>query len=577
MNNFEFELGNDINLGKVSANDFKESKSIGLLKEILESNNKIKVRSTEADKIPDLDGSINLLDNVGHERIKVEIQSKTLPIEYNSTTPYFYDCDTKVFNVVKFDKTFNIVVLFLSDILNKKIFYKIVTKEYIEELNYGNQETKRIKFDENDLYDEDKFMKKIKIEAESKSIIINKGKEALVTSYENGPNIYYRVMQEEIDKVNNRFDNELKIIKKVLFPQVWKFGIAYNKTVDGFVLGIYKIYKGQNDTLVKNFNIRSNYMNMKFYKMSSENISTVLNKWVDECINQFYNVYFLEPKYCSNEVLFEIVFDFLDNLAYLADEIKNKNNRNYFKNEEKVDTIRSYINGLSNFYKAIWNEKEKHKVTCLLEPAYKVTKKFIIFNPFITFKEEHEMLLKYLLKEDHAPFEENIFLDKNVNMSLVMLAVEELEKRKIKTVHRLYSRDKNNYIKTIFNMLDKSYIFTKEKLKLNNNQVIKGEFCIYYCINTNIDFIVKYKPQNKIEVKCEMLSEREFLQIKDNFEQIGIMKSFGRIRIPLYEITKLLINKGCMEAQGKKFKFKSENFYIFDMNEFPILTFKYKE
>lgn len=58
-------------------------------------------------------------------------------------------------------------------------------------------------------------------------------------------------MQEEIDKVNNRFDNELKIIKRFLFPQVWKFGIAYNKTVDGFVLGIYKIYKGQNDTLVK--------------------------------------------------------------------------------------------------------------------------------------------------------------------------------------------------------------------------------------------------------------------------------------------------------------------------------------
>ena len=40
MNNFEFELGNDINLGKVSANDFKES---------------IKVKMVDADKFDNIE------------------------------------------------------------------------------------------------------------------------------------------------------------------------------------------------------------------------------------------------------------------------------------------------------------------------------------------------------------------------------------------------------------------------------------------------------------------------------------------------------------------------------------------
>lgn len=95
MDDYVFNLV-DVNLGKITDNDFKESKSITFLKEVLEKNQKIKVRAEEADKIPDLDGSIRILDDLGHERIIVDIQSKTLPSEYNETSPYYYDCETKV-------------------------------------------------------------------------------------------------------------------------------------------------------------------------------------------------------------------------------------------------------------------------------------------------------------------------------------------------------------------------------------------------------------------------------------------------------------------------------------------------
>ena len=55
-------LGN-VNMGKVSDNDFKESNSITIIREILEKNKRIKVRAQEADKIPNLDGKMMILDN----------------------------------------------------------------------------------------------------------------------------------------------------------------------------------------------------------------------------------------------------------------------------------------------------------------------------------------------------------------------------------------------------------------------------------------------------------------------------------------------------------------------------------
>ena len=50
-------LGN-VNMGKVSDNDFKESNSITIIREMLEKNKRIKVRAQEADKIPNLDGKL---------------------------------------------------------------------------------------------------------------------------------------------------------------------------------------------------------------------------------------------------------------------------------------------------------------------------------------------------------------------------------------------------------------------------------------------------------------------------------------------------------------------------------------
>ena len=572
MNKFVFDLDEKVNMGKISDNGFKESKSISLIRELLEKNNRIKVRTIEEDKIPDLDGRISILDQNKHDRIIVEIQSKTLPEEYNESKQYYYDCDTKVLNVVKYNKTFNPVVLFLSDIKNKKLYYKLITEKYIERLNFDNQETKRIKFDDNDIYEENKFIKEIVNYAKLKTLIIESGKSALVTSYINGPNEYYDLMQEEIDKVNYRFDNDLKVIKNVLFPNVWKFGIAYNKTENGFVLGIYKVYKGSNDTLVKNFDIEGNYMLATISNIISGNISDVLNDWINKCINEFYNVYKLHPKFCCNDVLFEIIFEFLDNITYLSNKIKCENNWNYYKDEEKLDVIHSYVNGLTKFYKTIWNDRKKYPDAKILEPSYKILNKFIIFNPLVAFPNSKQLLEKCIFEKDITPFKDNIFSSDNIDMNLIMAAITELEKRGVKVIHRIHSKYDDKLIENTFLKLKESYEYTKNKLGLKDNQTIKGQFIIYYFKEKQNAYFLKYNKKETLEIILKNKKEDKYESIKSESSQFGTFKDFSKIKCPLYNLTRLLINKGCMEAQGMKFKFISETFNVLNMNEFPILT-----
>ena len=575
MNEFMFELDKNVNMGKITDNDFKESKSISLIRDILEKNNRIKVRTNEADKIPDLDGRISILDPNKHDRIIVEVQSKTLPEEYFENNPYHYDCDTKVLNVVKYNKSFNPVVLFLSDKNEKKLFYKIITKEYLKELNFDNQETKRIKFDNNDLYEENKFIKDIINYAKKLTLIINSGEDALVTSYINGPNKYYSLMQNEIDKLNYHFDHELKIIKDTLFPNVWKFGIAYNKTENGFVLGIYKVYKGNNDTLIKNFNVFDNYMLSTFSNVNNS-ISNVLNEWINKCINEFYNVYILHPRFCCDDVLAEIVFSFLDNMTYLSKKIKNKNNWGYYKDIEAVDVIHSYVNGLTKFYKTIWSEKEKYPDAKILEPAYNVSKRFIIFNPFVLFPNSKELLEECIFERNITPFKENIFLNNNINMDLVMLSIIELEKRKISKISRCYSKYNKNYIENIFTKLKQSYNYTKEMLDLGDKQIVRGQFTVYHFKEKQNEYCIKYCNNDSLEIIYKNEDIGKYREIRSDSVQFGNFNEFSRIECPLYNLTRLLINKGYMEAQGLDFNFISEALNVFNMKDFPILTIDIK-
>lgn len=99
----------------------------------------------------------------------------------------------------------------------------------------------------------------------------------------------------QVDRLNNIFDNELKHIKDMFFRGVWKFGISYNNFKKQTAMGIYFITYGKNDTLIKRFDPRLNYIHMSinfqkkhfirriYQRMDRRSKKTILLKSTNPC------------------------------------------------------------------------------------------------------------------------------------------------------------------------------------------------------------------------------------------------------------------------------------------------------
>lgn len=600
----------NINLGKVSDNDLKESKSITVIRDILEQNNKIKVRTQEADKIPNLDGRLMILDEESKERITVEVQSKSLPSEYDETSPYKYDCDTKVFNVVLHRVTFNPVVLMLVDIANKKIYWKYISSKYANSLNIGSQETKRITFSDEDLYFEDKFIDVLSKASKDLDKVIKKGENALLTNIDTS-NPYYYEMQQEIDRLNNQFDNGLKMVKDFLFPDVWKFGVAYSKDESGSWISVYTVKKGQNGTLIKNFDVdllHNEFTGWRFVgsKFGDTSVRAGLNDFLSDVLNTFFNIYPLNPKYLADIVLNEIAFHFLDRLSYDIKEISRENNRGvYFQDNESVDTVINYLNGLKRFYYELSKDKNTGKQYPMLKtltPYFNASGgKFLVFNPFIKpIEEEYELLLDCI--KDQTPLTKTIFLSSSdVDFDILELTLLELKKRKIDNVHRVWkAQDWDNFIKEIkttptiargytredfyknlgvfFDRLQECIDFSYKSLLNNDNAYnLKKEFLLIYDKEKPYSYTLFQKEADTFILNvCSTDYEskvKEYSDLKNYTSQTtGSIDRIFALRLPMYTYIRLIMNIAVSNKLGVKFKYDSEANRTYDINTLPIIS-----
>lgn len=606
------EIDSNINLGKDTENDFKESNSITVLKNIVEKNHKIKARTSETDKIPNLDGKLMLLDSNLVERITIEVQIKTLPSNYNNKVPYSYVCDTKVFNVVRFNTTLNPVVLIMVDIVNEKIYWKHISKEYAGSLNIGNQNNKTIKFTEEDLFIETDFINKMESIYNTMSEKMNSDtlEKSIISTNVTEKSIDYIELQLQVDRLNDLFNNELKCIKEMFFKNVWKFGIAYDKYSNGSAIGIYMIMIGENNTLIKRFDPRQGYqyMSMNFQKVV--NIKDYINEWIEKVVKKYYLQVPLQTSNLSNEVLNEIVFNFLDNLTITIRDFESSPfSKTYYKDEESLDIIINYINGLEMFFEEIMKTKgTKNESNCVsvLSPCYEVTGKFLIFNPLVQFNDiEKELLRAYLNKVNPSiPLK---FYSSNCNVELSLQAIIELQKRKINKIKRVWiNKDweackkdftgtkcirtgysKNDLfinINKYFDILENNYNYTVQKMGLSAKECItdehtflldKDHLCHYSdFIRENDKFeikkIAKDYDSNKIKF-TNLLKEKKYnYNINSNFDSLFLLD------MPLYHSIKLLIYVGIAQKEGYKFKGSDKIFDNISLEEIPIINYYIK-
>lgn len=596
------ELDNKINLGKVTENDFKESKSITILREIVEKNHRIKVRATEADKIANLDGKVVIIDKNKFERIYIEIQVKTLPEKYNLKKQYSYSCDTKAFNVVLEHITFNPVVLFLIDEQTNRAFWKLISNEYAKSLNIGNQEKKTIYFNDQDLYSENNFIEKISDYCDSLCEIIDKkdANKSLISSNIDEYSTEYIEIQMQVDRLNNILDNELKHIKDMFFRYVWKFGISYNKFQKQTAMGIYFITYGKNDTLIKRFDPRLNYIHMSINFQKNITLEAYINEWIEEVKKQYYLKEPILVENLSDDILNEIVFSFLDKLTMNIKVLEDKNRPyTYYKDEEKINNIVNLINGLELFYEEIIKTKDLSNVSnavAFLTPTYNLTGKFLLFNPLIQFNDDEIKLLnQYLTKiNPNIPLK---FLDngEDKKIQLSFLAIQELQKRKKDSIKRIWNKKniakckedfpkevkciRTGYskedliinLKHFFDIIAENYNYVFNKSSYSEKYYLDDLHLIVLDeneIQTYNDYITK---NNVFEVKriCNdiKIDEENIISIiESNLECLFLLDT------PLYETIRILLYIGVMK--NNEYKVKDENVnYSVKFEELPIINY----
>lgn len=594
-------LDSNVNLGKVTENDFKESTSITILRSIAEKNRKIKVRATEADKIPGLDGKLVIIDENNFERIHIEMQVKTLPKDYNIKESYSYSCDTKAINIVLYHVTFNPVVLILVDEESQKVFWKLISNEYAKELNIGTQKNKTIYFSEQDLFDEDSFINKLDNYCDSLYEIIDKkdANQSLILSNIVETSQEYIDVQKQIDRLNNLFDNELSYIKALFFRNVWKFGISYIKSSRQSAFGIYPILYGKNDTLIKQFDPRLKYLNMSLNFVKSITLEEYINKWIKNIKKEYYLKVPINIEKLSDDILNELVFNFLDKLTINIKILEDKRKiLTYYKDEESISNIINTINGIELFFEEIIKTKDNpnpSNAVTLLTPTYNITGKFLIFNYFIQFNDEENKLLSKYLSQNNPSVPLKFFDSDEDKIKMSLSAISELQKRGKRQVKRLWNKKDIKQCNEDFQKGTKSI-----RTGYSQKDLISNWKHFFEIITSNYNFVFNKteSPENcrLNELHCINIDNKnigdysDFILKNDNF-QVKIINNDSKIDIsnilhkiysnldslflldtPLYEIVRILLSIGVLKQNGYIIKNKNITENI-KFDELPIINY----
>ena len=436
----------NLNLGGYTESDFYESDGNASLSLYLQKKQTIKTHFNEADKFPNFDGCFDLLcNNTGNitPKARINVQIKTMNKSYANSNkkiktnyPYKYTCETKIFNAVKKGISLDPAVLFLVDIKSKKFYWLYVSQEYVFDLDLKNEKTKTIFFsDENLIGNIDSFYKKVnKICEEIREHITNLSENQVLTNVAiDEKNM--AILQEQSDYINGLMDGCLNFIKKQYFSDIWKFGISYSKNDTSSAIGIYRIRKGENDCLIRDFSEWTSEISFSQYRNDYRSIPDQIKELIFGLVHSFFKDGFINPSVLPDIILEEIAFDFLDRIARRFKEYEKQNFPCVYLNDsESVDVIEKYLKAL---IETSFHYLDSHR------KSEKDNKYFYEFDPlefFDSSKQYNTIFLSTIRSNEHTikqyPF--NVVLCGNYSYRLLNLCVKELKRRSISRVNRVW-------------------------------------------------------------------------------------------------------------------------------------------
>lgn len=351
-----------LNLGGYDENSFYDSNGVAYLTRFLQQDHGIKGIIQSDDKIPNLDGTIQLLEwNSDKKAVPKQIfhvQVKTMNHGYENAnrvyhrSQYKYSVDTKVFNIVKENITFDPVLLFLVDEKKEKVFWLYVSVELVMSLDLSDEEKRTIYFNDSDLVNDLKEFHSQLVDIHEKKLRMSRdiNKNIITTNLAENKEIY-AMLQEEWSYLDYLLKKELKIVTDFMYPDTWKFGIAFQEGEEFDSIGIYQIKKGINDTFVKEFSTnKEKCFTVSHYKKDKISIRKVLDEQVSLLIKHFFKYARIPAKYLPDIVLEEIAFQFLDVISEAYGEVEDKEIvLTYYKRQESVQEVRRLWNALVLF------------------------------------------------------------------------------------------------------------------------------------------------------------------------------------------------------------------------------------
>lgn len=208
-----------------SESSFNEANAVKILSAKLEEKKTIKTFFKENDRTPNYDGTFELVGEQGTPKKQFIVQIKKVenlvPKERGKHAgKYIYQLDTAFLYYVKEKVTESPAIYFVVDIGTNNIFYLYLSDECLMDLDFEGQFKVQYEFTNQDiLRDIDQFyqiMEKISMERNQK--FIRKSPEEIAE------------IQDAVDYMNDLMNHDLKKIKEMMFPNVWRFGVACSNT-----------------------------------------------------------------------------------------------------------------------------------------------------------------------------------------------------------------------------------------------------------------------------------------------------------------------------------------------------------
>ena len=277
-----------------SESAFYESSAVELLKYQLERKHRIKTFFKDNDRTPNIDGFFELTENNGVPKKQFVVQiKKTKKLEQLENGAhigmYPYRMETAFLYYVKARVNENPAIYFVVDIESQRIFYLFLSDEILLNLQFEGKDTITFWFNQNNVYQEDKFYGEM-------LSIANKRNWNIIKE----PKYDIDQLQTAVEKLNVLLDSDFKVIKNTIFPNVWKFGIENSCYLDSvkikflnkerkeigkskgvFNYGLYFRKKGELDTGIRDFHFRDNYFSFSDYTANTspdEYVKNVLNE-----------------------------------------------------------------------------------------------------------------------------------------------------------------------------------------------------------------------------------------------------------------------------------------------------------